>query len=81
MRIWFFFSFKKSWCFIVDIDDDRRRMLRTKVKQGLAAAETLKRRIREINSNSRPVVSPASPSENCKFVLYFFVFINKLFSL
>ncbi len=67
-----FFSFKKSWFFIVDIDDDRRRMLRTKVKQGLAAAETLKKRIREINSNSRPVVvRAASPAENGKFVVFF----------
>jgi len=47
-------------------------MLRTKVKQGLAAAETLKKRIREINSNSRPVVvRAASPAENGKFVVFF----------
>ncbi|UJR09810.1 hypothetical protein I4U23_014036 [Adineta vaga] len=53
----------------VDEDDSRRRMLRTKVKQGLAAAEVLKRRIREISSPtattaSATTVTAASPAEN-----------------
>jgi len=67
-------SFEKSWYFIVDEDDDRRRMIRMKVKQGVAAAESLKKRIREINSNAGPVISAittaSSQSDNCKFILY-----------
>jgi hypothetical protein len=55
-------------------------MLRMKVKQNLATAETLKKRIREINSNSPTTITTASsPSENRKFV--FLYSINKLFSL
>jgi hypothetical protein len=61
---------------IVDEDADRRRMLRTKVKQGVAAAETLKKRIREINLTSRSALPAAtttasSPPDNRNFALDF----------
>ncbi len=58
----------------MDEDDNRRRMLKTKVKQGVVAAETLKRRIREMNATSEatgPTTTTTSspPPENCQFVL------------
>jgi hypothetical protein len=51
-------------------------MLRTKVKQGVAAAETLKKRIREINLTSRSALPAAtttasSPPDNRNFALDF----------
>jgi hypothetical protein len=67
--------------FVVDVDEERRRMLRTKVKQGVAAAETLKKRMRESPPRIRPVpttVSP-SPSENCKFLIYIYSTCRKCF--
>ncbi|CAF1426159.1 unnamed protein product [Adineta ricciae] len=49
----------------VDEDDNRRRTIRTKVKQGLATAEVLKRRIREMNSPPATTATiPTPPSEN-----------------
>jgi hypothetical protein len=50
-------------------------MLKTKVKQGVVAAEILKRRIREMNATSEATVPTATttssppPPENCQFVL------------
>jgi hypothetical protein len=44
-------------------------MLRMKVKQSLAAAETLKKRMRDMNSTPAPVVSTSASSDNCKFVI------------
>jgi hypothetical protein len=48
-------------------------MLKTKVKQGVVAAETLKRRIREMNATSEATgpttTTTSSPTpENCQFV-------------
>ena len=43
---------------VVDEDADRRQRLRLKVKQGLAAAEVLKKRMRE--ANPQPVSPPAN---------------------
>ncbi|CAF1052630.1 unnamed protein product [Adineta steineri] len=53
----------------VDEDDNRRHQLRSKVKQGLVAAEALKRRMRETHPNSASTVpttttTAASPPEN-----------------
>ncbi|CAF1430160.1 unnamed protein product [Adineta steineri] len=54
----------------VDEDDNRRHQLRSKVKQGLVAAEALKRRMRETHSNSASTVptttttTTVSPPEN-----------------
>ncbi|CAF1537112.1 unnamed protein product [Adineta steineri] len=54
----------------VDDDDNRRHQLRSKVKQGLVAAEALKRRMRETHSNSASTVptttttAAAAPPEN-----------------
>ncbi|CAF4353329.1 unnamed protein product, partial [Adineta steineri] len=54
----------------VDEDDNRRHQLRSKVKQGLVAAEALKRRMRETHSNSASIVptttttTTVSPPEN-----------------
>jgi hypothetical protein len=62
----FFFFFRRSFFLIVDEDDDRRRMLKMKIKQGVTADETLKKRIREMNSKSTSI-APA-PSENRKYL-------------
>jgi len=43
---------KHLFCFSVDEDTDRRRMLRMKVTQGVQIAEGLKKRIRETTTNS-----------------------------
>ncbi len=67
----FFWGQSISMFFVVDVDDERRRLLRTKVKQGVAAAEILKRRMRESPPNPRSVPSIAPPSENCKFLFHF----------
>ncbi len=64
---------------IVDVDDERRRMLRTKVKQGLAGAEILKRRMRTSPINSRSTLTTSSPSENCKFLFFKFYLFKFLF--
>lgn len=55
--------------FLVDIDDERRQILRMKVKHGLAASEILKKRIRESAMVPRPLPT-VIPSNDCKF-LYF----------
>ena len=52
-------SWNKSSCLIVDEDADRRKLLRTKVKQGVIAAETLKRRMHEMNPHP-PSIAPAA---------------------
>ena len=57
----------------VDIDEERRRTLRMKVKHGLAASEILKRRIREaaVSPRSPPITAPTPtlvPSNDCKFI-------------
>lgn len=60
---------------LVDEDADRRRMLRMKVQQGVAVAEGLKKRIKEMNMNSgstttltnSPSSSPTvAQNEECK---------------
>ena len=51
----------------MDIDDERRRTLRMKVKHGLAASEILKKRIRESAMAPRPLPT-VIPSNDCKFL-------------
>ncbi|CAF1446149.1 unnamed protein product [Rotaria sordida] len=46
----------------VDEDHDRKRMLRMKVKEGLAAAEILKKRISQMNLNSASASTTVSSS-------------------
>ncbi|CAF4003314.1 unnamed protein product [Rotaria sordida] len=46
----------------VDEDHDRKRMLRMKVKEGLAAAEILKKRISQMNLNSASTSTTVSSS-------------------
>jgi serine/threonine protein kinase len=53
----------------VDVDEERRRMLRTKVKQGVAASETLKKRMRESPPRTRSVPTTVSPSPSENFDL------------
>lgn len=59
---------------LVDLDEERRRMLRSKVKQGVAAAETLKRRMRETPVSPKAAATTTTtttpPSENCKILLF-----------
>lgn len=52
---------------LVDVDEERRRMLRRKVKQSVADAEVLKRRLRETAvTTPRPSTATTPPVENRK---------------
>ena len=56
---------------LVDLDEERRRMLRSKVKQGVAAAEALKRRMRETPISPKlatTTITTTPPVENCKIL-------------
>jgi hypothetical protein len=46
--------------FLVDEDIDRKQILRMKVKQGVSAAESLKKRIRETTTHTGLTPPPAA---------------------